>query len=472
MAERRRTDGARSAANGPGRRRKPHAATTAEAEDAPKPKGAPKAKGSARAGNKAKPASRGGGWWFALAGLTVGAGAFPVAAARLVNDETVTGAFFAPLAVWAGVWALAWRWSRPGVFAGDRGFVALTTLLLGLGIVVQLRLGTWEESWTAWRAYAPLLLGAGCFLLGVRALSAGVLARALPRVCWLAWLGALGTLGALVAFGRSYRGGTFLPGQINPTELTKLFMVCFTAGWLPRHREALSRTLCGVPCPPPGVAAAVACAWGAAVLGAVAVRDLGLALILCLTLVLMLTALTRRTGWLALGVAAAAAAGWAVRLVSAHTRARFEVWLDPFADPLGKGWQIGQSLCAQYAGGLWGTGLGEGTPGAVPIVSSDFVYAAVAEEWGLVGCALLLVLFWLWLVRLIRASAAQQEPTLSLLGAGIAAALGVQILLNVGGVTKALPMTGITLPFFSQGGFSLMTTLALCGLAVAATKPH
>lgn len=412
----------------------------------------------------------GGGGWFALAGATVGAAAFPVAATRLMNDEAVTGAFFAPLVAWTAAWALAWAWSRPKVFSGDRGFVALTTLLLGLGIVEQLRLGTWEESWTAWRAYAPLLAGAAGFLFGVRWLPAGTLAAALPRARWLAWLGALGVMAALAAFGRSYRGGTFLPGQINPTELTKLLLVCFAAGWLPARREGLSRTLLGLPAPPLRDAAALAFAWGAAVLGAVAVRDLGLALILCLTLVLMLTALTRRPGWLALGAVAAAAAGWAVRLVSAHTRARFEVWLDPFADPLGKGWQIGQSLCAQYAGGFWGTGLGEGTPGAVPIVSSDFVYAAVAEEWGLAGCALLLTLFWLWLLRLARAAAAQTDATLALLGAGVASALGAQILLNVGGVTKALPMTGITLPLFSQGGFSLMTTLLFCALGAAATK--
>ena len=432
-------------------------------------------KGSARRHKRQPPEPSapggGGGWWFALAGLTVWAAAFPVAASRIMNDESVTGAFFAPLAVWTAVWALAWAWSRPRVFAGDRGFVALTTLLLGLGVVVQLRLGTWEESWTAWRAYAPLVVGAAGFLFGVRWLPAGALSAALPRVRWLAWLGALGVMGVLLAFGRSYRGGTFLPGQINPTELAKLLLVCFAAGWLPARREGLSRTVCGLPTPPLRDAAALAFAWGAAILGAVAVRDLGLALILCLTLVLMLTALTRRPGWLALGAVAAVAAGWAVRLVSAHTRARFDVWLDPFADPLGKGWQIGQSLCAQYAGGMWGTGLGEGTPGAVPIVSSDFVYAAMAAEWGWAGCALLRALLWLWLLRLARAAAAQRDPTLALLGAGVASALGAQILLNVGGVTKALPMTGITLPLFSQGGFSLMTTLLLCALGTAATKP-
>lgn len=410
--------------------------------------------------------------WFLLCALTVGAAAFPVAATRLMNDETVTGAFFAPLALWTVAAALAFWWSRPKVYGGDRAFVTLTMLLLGLGVAVQLRLGTWEESWTAWRAYAPLLAGLAGFLFGERWLSPGMLARWLPRLRWGLWLAALGTLGVLFLFGRNYRGGLFLPGQINPTELVKLFLVMFAAAWLPTRAEGLSRTVCGVPLPPLRDALALAVAWGAPLLGAVAVRDLGLVLILCLTLVLMLTALTRRPGWLIFGVGAAALAGWAVRLVSAHTRARFDVWLNPFQDPLGKGWQIGQSLCAQYAGGLWGTGLGEGTPRAVPIVSSDFVYAAVAEEWGLVGCALLLGLYWLWVMRAARTGAAAETPTLRLLGAGIASVLGVQILLNVGGVTKALPMTGITLPFLSQGGFSLLTVLLLCGLVAALSKPN
>ncbi len=431
--------------------------------------------------------------WFLLLIVTVGAAAFPVIATRLMNQdgalpvaELSEGALFAPLCIWLVAVIVGLVWSRPRVFSGDRCVVVLTLLLLGLGVVEQLRLGTWVESWVAWRAYLPLLAGLAAFLGGVRFLSGERLGRLLPRLKWVAWLAAMGVLGGLFVFGRAYRGGLFLPGQMNPTELVKVCLVLFGAAWLPARREELSRTLCGVPFPPIKTALALAFVWGVPVVGAVAVRDLGLVLILCLTLVLMLVALTRRVGWLVVGVSAAAVAGWAVRLVSAHTRARFDVWANPFLDPLGKGWQIGQSLCAQYAGGLWGCGLGEGTPGAVPIVSSDFVYAGIAEEWGLVGCALLLGLFWLWLVRIAtsargaeaprekrpraRATTAAESETLPLLGAGIAAVLGVQIVLNLGGVTKALPMTGITLPFFSQGGFSLLSVLILSGLAVACGK--
>lgn len=402
--------------------------------------------------------------WFVLTFLTVGVAAFPIVVSRVMNDPTATGALFLPLFLWAGFTIAAFFFTRPERYTGDRAFVILTLILLGLGITLQLRLNTWVESWSAWRAYAPLLAGMGSFLFALIALPPRLLVAGVDKLKWLLWLAVPAIIGVLFLFGRSYRGGTFLPGQMNPTELVKLFLVCFSAAWLPLHKEGLSRTVCGIPCPPLRDLIALAILWGVPLVGGIAVRDLGLVLILSLTLVVMLTVLTKRLGWLIFGLLGAGVAGWGVRLLSAHTRRRFDVWLDPFQDPTGSGWQIGQSLCAQHAGGLWGVGLGEGTPGAVPIVSSDFIYAAIAEEWGLVGCACILFLFWLWLIRAARAGALSDNPVVQLLGTGFAAVLGVQIVLNIGGVTKALPMTGITLPLFSQGGFSLLTVLLMCGM--------
>ncbi|MGN0891392.1 MAG: FtsW/RodA/SpoVE family cell cycle protein, partial [Candidatus Spyradenecus sp.] len=362
----------------------------------------PRKKRAPKAVKPAAGAVAGGGVFLAVVAC-VGAAAFPVAMTRLSSDALTPGAFFAPLLLWLGALLASWWVTRPSRFGGDRLVVALTLLLLGLGIVEQWRLGTWAEAWHAWRAYLPLLGGVVGWLFCLRCLRAETVAAALPRVQWLCWLGALGVLAALRLFGRSYRGGMFLPGQINPTELVKVLLVAFTAAWLPARTEALARTVVGVPVPPLREALALAVLWGVPLVGAVAVRDLGLVLILCLTLMLMLCAATRKVGWLAVGLSAAAAAGWGIRFLSAHSAARFAVWLDPFQDPTGKGWQIGQSLCAQFAGGLWGTGLGEGMPGTVPIVTSDFVYAALAEEWGLVGCALVLGGFWLWIWRSSRA---------------------------------------------------------------------
>ncbi len=406
--------------------------------------------------------------WMGLVLLVVGSLAYPLVITRL--NAGLELAFLAPLALYGLAWLLAAYWSRRSLFAGDRGFVALTLLLLGLGVVEQLRFGTWESSWTAWRAYLPLLVGLGGFFFCLRGFSVSILTAFLAKGKWFFWLGALATMGVLLCFGRPYRGGLFLPGNINPTELVKLLLVCFAAAWLPTYKEPLSRTFMGVPIPPIGVALWLGIVWGVPLLGAVAVRDLGLALILCLTLVFMLMVLSGKLGWLLLGVGFAALAGVVVQLASAHSGERFRAWLNPFDDPLDSGWQIGQSLSAEYAGGLWGTGIGAGQPELVPIVSSDFVYAALAEEWGLIACGLLLVLYWCWLARAIAVSVNAKELPLRLLGSGFAAVLGAQILLNVGGVTKALPMTGITLPFISQGGFSLLVVLLFCGLVAILSK--
>ena len=154
-------------------------------------------------------------------------------------------------------------------------------------------------------------------------------------------------------------------------------------------------------------------------------------------------------------------------MVSAHVKARFDIWLHPFADPTGAGWQILQGLSAMNAGGIWGAGIGAGAPQSVPIVSSDFVYAAVAEELGILLCAFVLMAYGSLFVRGWRTASRVKSPFGSLLAVGLTSALCFQTLLNLGGVTKALPLTGIALPFLSQGGSSLATMLAMVGLLSA-----
>ena len=410
--------------------------------------------------------------WWGILSLFMAFAAFPILMNRLTEDLSLSSAHLAPLAVWCGTAILAFWFSRPRIFSGDRPFVVLTLFLFGLGIVEQLRLETFHATWHLWRAYAPMLAGAAGFLFCLRFLKAHHFERllALKPMEGMLWCAIMGVLGLLFCFGRSYRGGMFLPGQINPTELIKLLTVLLGATVLTRLNTSLSRTCCFLPMPPLTALIQLAFFWGAPLLGVVMVRDLGLVLILCLTYVTLLTVLTRNPLWLLFGLGGAAAAGFAVCSISAHTATRFAIWQNPFADPLGKGYQILQSLCAMNAGGMTGTGLNQGMPGAVPIVTSDFVYAAIAEEWGLIGCALLFCLYTLWLQRIFRIGAQSERLPLKLTAAGIGAVLGVQIILNVGGVTKALPMTGITLPFLSHGGFSLLTVFLLCGVAVALSK--
>lgn len=400
--------------------------------------------------------------------LVVGFATLPLfSPSSFYNPLASTGAFM-PILFWgSALLGSLWIRSLPS-FKGDATLIDLTLLLLGLGTAVQYRLGTYATDWSLWRTYLPYIFGVILLLGTAYGYNEKRLSTHITQFAWIFWLLALIPMIALLLFGQRYRGGIFLPGKINPSEFTKVFLILFTAGWLPARIKGFSQTVCGIPVPPLVDVIALLIAWGIPFFIALLVGDLGMVLILALTLMVLLSATTNRWGWFLLGTTFTVCAGWFLKNISAHTAIRFSIWQDPFADPLGKGYQICQSLSAQYAGNLFGTGINAGHPEAIPIVESDFVYAAIAEEWGLLGCAILLFIFTLWIQRI--ASSNSKDLVIVTLSKSIAALLGVQLFLNIAGVTKALPMTGITLPFFSLGGFSLMAVLFLSGIAIAKSK--
>lgn len=180
---------------------------------------------------------------------------------------------------------------------------------------------------------------------------------------------------------------------------------------------------------------------------------------------------TGRWGYLVAGGAIAALAAYAGFQLFAHARLRFIAWQNPFSDPAGQGWQILQSLSAMFSGGMWGSGLGAGAPGAVPIAASDFIYAVVAEELGFVGCVFLAILYLSLFYRGYRAADQQRNLFAQTLAAALTTMLALQVLMNIGGVTKAIPLTGITLPLISHGGSSLVTSFIMLGLLAALSEP-
>ncbi|MGN0846511.1 MAG: FtsW/RodA/SpoVE family cell cycle protein [Kiritimatiellia bacterium] len=336
-------------------------------------------------------------------------------------------------------------------------FAALT----GLGVVVQTRLAGTIPSGLV----GPLVVG----VVAAFVCAGGWIGRALRgRGPWIAWGLACALMAALLVFGRRYRGGLYLPGRLNPSELVKLCVVVFTAGWLTRGKCA----------PPPRTVLACGglfCVVGA---GIALAGDFGLLAQLALTFAAMLFAAS--WGW---GLAAGAVIGVGFACAAAHPighlATRFAVWRDPLADVTGAGWQTLQGLAAVVSGGVRGLGFGLGDVDAVPIVSSDFVYAALAEELGLVGCLAVLALWGVVFVRGLLAAArcaAAGAFGEALLATGIVASLAVQVVLNVAGVLNALPMTGIPLPLISHGGSSLVVTLAfgglLCGVARCGAAPR
>jgi cell division protein FtsW (lipid II flippase) len=350
-------------------------------------------------------------------------------------------------------------------FRGDQLVLALVAFLAGIGLLAQFRMGVYAGTGLT---LAHWLLPVGVLALALTAVGLQD-GRYRPLAAGIWFWGALSL--AIVVFvlatGQRFRGAVYGAGFITPTEGLKITVVLFAAAFVDRHAKALANWGGPIPFPPLRALWPLALFAGL-LLGLLLVqRDLGLVLILGLALLLQLAAGTKRVGYLVYGALAAGGAGYAVLQFFSHGQRRVASWLDPFADPTGAGWQALQGLSGMYAGGLWGEGFSQARPRYTPIAESDFIYAVVAEELGFVGSTLLLVFFALLCWRLILIASRAKSPFGMLTATGIAAVFTVQTLLNVGGVTKAIPITGVTLPFISQGGSSLLVTCVALGLVLA-----
>ncbi|HYX99172.1 MAG TPA: FtsW/RodA/SpoVE family cell cycle protein, partial [Mycobacterium sp.] len=199
-------------------------------------------------------------------------------------------------------------------------------------------------------------------------------------------------------------------------------------------------------------------------------KDLGTSLLLYASFLVVVYLATQRFSWVVLGLALFALGSVIAYFAFAHVRVRVQTWLDPFADPDGAGYQIIQSMFSFATGGIFGTGLGNGQPDTVPAASTDFIIAAFGEELGLVGLASILMLYTIVLVRGLRTAIATRESFGKLLAAGLASTLAIQLFIVVGGVTHLIPLTGLTTPWMSYGGSSLLANYVL--LAILARISH
>ena len=257
------------------------------------------------------------------------------------------------------------------------------------------------------------------------------------------------------------------PFSIQPGEFSKILLLIFFAQLLAQKRALFTvagRRFLGLTFPRVRDLAPILMVWAIAILIMAASNDFGPALLLFATVLGMVYFATDRISWLAIGLALVAVGGYAVYQVSGKIQERVANFIDPFADFEGIGNQPANALIGLSWGGMTGTGLGYGHPELVPVAHSDYILAAIGEELGLVGIAAVLCLFAIFITRGFRTAMQVRDSYGKLLAAGLALTIAIQIFVVAGGVSSMMPMTGLTTPFMSAGGSSVMANYILLGL--------
>ncbi|WP_433289575.1 FtsW/RodA/SpoVE family cell cycle protein [Micromonospora sp. CA-244673] len=400
--------------------------------------------------------------------------------------DTVTPDFWIPAAALGLVFLglhLVIRWLAP--FA-DPALLPAVALLNGIGVGF-LRRYDLAQSPPEQRETLAIFAGTGgrqlAWTLGAVVLAAGLLAimrdhRSLSRYAYT-----LGLAGIVLVMIPAVLPGRFsevngaklwirLGGfQIQPGEFAKLALLTFFAYYLVRKREVLSlasRRVLGVDFPRGRDLGPVLVVWLISILVLVFEKDLGTSLLYFGMFVVTLYIATERVSWLLIGLILffggaylAYVLGSTVGGPFANFYDRAQIWLDPFAEPYDRGYQLVQGLLTLGTGGLFGAGPGGGQPTLLPEVQTDFIFAGIGEEIGLFGLSALLVVYLLIVERGLRAALAVRDSFGKLLAGGLAFTLGLQVFVIVGGISKLIPLTGQTTPFLSAGGSSLMANWLL-----------
>jgi cell division protein FtsW (lipid II flippase) len=266
--------------------------------------------------------------------------------------------------------------------------------------------------------------------------------------------------------------------SFQPGEIAKILLTIFFAGYLTVTRDSLAlvRTkVMGLEFPRGRDMGPLFVAWFVSLGVLVFERDLGTSLLFFGLFVSLLYIATQRRSWLVLGAVLFITGAVFAYLSFGHVRLRVDVWLHPFADEANSSYQIAQSLYGFASGGMFGSGLGQGYPQLVPYAKSDFILAAFGEELGLIGLMAMLVLYGIVVERGMRTAIACRDVFGTLLAAGLAISLGLQVFVVVGGVSRLIPLTGLTTPFLAQGGSSLVANWIAIGLLMrvsdAARRP-
>jgi cell division protein FtsW (lipid II flippase) len=266
--------------------------------------------------------------------------------------------------------------------------------------------------------------------------------------------------------------------SIQPGEFAKILLTIFASAYLVTKRDVLSlagRRFLGIDFPRGRDFAPLLVVWLVCIGVLVRGHDLGTSLMFFGLFIVLLYVATERVGWVVVGLLLFAAGAYITYQVFSNVQTRVTVWLHVFDYPGGIGYQVSQSLFGLGTGGLFGTGLGGGHPEIVPLPATDFIISSFGEEIGLFGLVALLVIYVLFIARGFAAALAVRDTFGKLLATGLAFSIGLQLFAVVAGVSRLLPETGLTTPFLSYGGSSLVANYALLALLLrisdAARRP-
>lgn len=399
--------------------------------------------------------------------MVVGFASVYAARSEQIDASSLTyGLFFVALFIGAH---MLLRLAAP---KADPYLLPLAALLSALGIMMIFRIDPdLAAAQTTW-----LLAGLGLFVAIIVVLRD---VRKLDDYIYL--LGILGILllAATIVVGEEVNGARlwirFGGMSIQPGEFAKVLIIIFLAGYLNSKRELLSTTtwhLAGIPMPALKHLGPLVTMWGLSLALLLLMNDFGTSLLFFGTFLAMTYVATGRLAYPVIGGVLFSGGAILAYVMKVTVHTRVDIWLDPWPEASEAGYQIVQSLFAISDGGLFGTGLGKGYllfqsgESIIPALHTDFIFSAIAEELGLAGATALIVIYLLLCYRGFKIAIASDDGFSKLLAAGLAAGLALQTFVILGGVMKLIPLTGITLPFVSYGGSSIVANYAALALLI------
>jgi cell division protein FtsW (lipid II flippase) len=389
--------------------------------------------------------------------------------ARLGNLSLFYGGYFLAICVVAHIYL------RVRLPYADPYLFPLMALLAAFGLVMIYRIND-ELA----RDQATLfVLGLGLFVATIELLrdydvleryryliaTAGILLLMAPRLP-----------GIGQQFNGAYLGVKLGPLEFQPAEFAKICIVIFLASYLRERREVLivgARRVLGVTLPPLKHLGPLLVVWGASMFMLIFIRDLGSSLMFFAAFLALLYVATGRFSFVVIGMAMFLVGAWIVANAVPHVHDRVDIWLDPYQDPQRAGYQVLQSIFAQGDGGLFGKGFGQSLlyiPGShppvplLPAAQTDTIYSLIVNELGLFGASALCLIYVLIAARGFKTAIIADDGFSKLLATGLTAVFAIQAFVIIGGVTRVIPLTGVTLPFVSYGGSSIVANFVLLAL--------